>query len=388
LIGALGLGSLLAGIPALFLDLYRMRRDGSFFEQQDYLTKLRNREIRVRLLEEEAAERRRREIDDSPFGLSAGEVRRLVLAETEDGREPALLIAPFLRDPAAAEKPTYRWAISNIWHRAGWGTYLRTFDGLIGRPLHRGDIDLLAIRQILDEIPVVLVHGAIQADRRVWPEIVTWNVIDSVPRSELGKGLSGSVRAFRISLPMIEMPAASERDAADAELEMQDTLAGLCTLTAGMLGDWFRTVQYGLTPALHKLLPDRGSKQLAAMAGAHALDIAAEYGRLNRATAHVEQAQICVEAGLNEAAIQYLDKVIALLKAPSRGGPALPIELQRRLVDVYDVLMASAEAGLDSGRKSGAGTERAVAIQDIRSRLWHRTLSGFGWDDPGPGGSQ
>ena len=231
LIGALGVGAWLAEIPRLFLELYRMHRDGNFYDQQDYLAKLQTeqtgREVRVRLLEEEKAERRRREVDDSPFGRSPDEVRQLVLTQTDNGREPALLIAPFTRDPDATDKPTYRLAVSTSWNRVRWRSYLQLIDGLIVRPLHRGDLDLYIIQQILDQIPVVLVHGGIQADRRVWPEIVTWNLIDPPRPSERTVGRNRSFAAYRISLPMIEMSYGTERDAVAAELEVQDTLAGL-----------------------------------------------------------------------------------------------------------------------------------------------------------------
>ena len=120
LASVLGVGSILAEIPRIFLEIYRMRRDGTYYDQQDYLAKLRRdekaSEVSFRLMEHELIERQNRAIENSPFDLRPDEARQLVRSQTADGRLPALLIAPFARDPEAVGKPTYRPAITE---RAG-----------------------------------------------------------------------------------------------------------------------------------------------------------------------------------------------------------------------------------------------------------------------------
>ena len=390
LIGALGVGSLLGEIPRIFLDLYKMRRDGSFYDQQDYLAKLRSQEakedVSLRLMTEEQAEHRHRVIENSPFNRPPDEARQLVLAETEGGREPALLIAPFARDPAAADKSVYRLAISASWQRAPWRSYLKSIDGLIVRPLHHGDVDLHAIREELYDIPVVLIHGGIQADRRVWPEIVAWNLISEPPQQSRQRDPRALPPALRISLPMIEVPRSSERDAVTAELKVQDQLAQLCILVVGMLGDWFRTIRSGQTPALYTLLSAVDDRRLAARGGVGALDLAVEWRRIDAATALVRQAQMCADVGLLNLSVYYIDKAIASLKASIDDDPALQTELRRSVVGVYNMVVAKAPADLSGDEQPGIAARRDEDISELRDWLWHRTMGGFGWDDPASGG--
>lgn len=389
LVGALGVGSLLAEIPRILLDLHRMRRDGSFREQQDYLAKLHaqqaKEDVTLRLMAEEQAKRRDRLIENSPFDRSADEVHQLVLAETEDGRAPALLIAPFTRDPVGPGKSAYRLAISTSWQRVPWRGYLKSVDGLIVRPLDHGDVDLHAIRQALHDIPAVLIHGGILADRRVLPEIVVWNLVDEAsPRSRQ----QVPPPAVRISLPMIEVPAHEAGDPVGAELQAQDQLVPLCILVAGMLGDWFRTVQFGQAPGLYRLLPAADERRLAARGGVSALDVAVERRRLDPATALVRQAQICADAGLLGLSVEYIDKAIARLKASANDDSPLQAELRRGVVSAYDMVIAKAPGDLSPDDRPGVAGSRDAAVRGVRDWLWHRTMGGFGWDDPAPDGRQ
>lgn len=388
LLGALGVGSMLADIPGIFLEVYRMRRDGTFYQQQDYLAKLHREqtqsEFGLRLMTEE----RTRAIENSPFRLAEDEVRQLVLAETDGGRLPAFLIAPFVREPADNDKPAYRLPIATSWQRAGWRDWLRRIDGLIERPLYRGDVDLRVIRQVLAGIPTVLVHGAIQGDRRVWPEIVTWDLIDRPVRPGHEPGQRVPTQAIGISLPMIEVSQGPGRDAVAADLDAQDQLARLCTVAVGLLGDWFRIVHYSLPPVLYKLVSSADERQLAAAGGAQALDLAIEYGRRDQATARVEQARVCAESGLYPLAVRYLDQAFVALRTSVGHGSAESFELQRALVEIYDMILAEAPGELAPGKQPAGAIERDSGVRELRGRMWDHTMAVLGFDDSSPGERQ
>jgi hypothetical protein len=148
-------------------------------------------------LARELIHRRVPETGDSPFAHDEDRTRDLVAAATDGGRRPALLIAPCLGDTGAAadarsaeacadgdETPTRCLPLTDAMRGAPWDRDLGRTTGIVRRPLRRADTDVPAIRAVLHDLPVVLVYGTVESDRRVRVHLVAWNLDTGTPAGD------------------------------------------------------------------------------------------------------------------------------------------------------------------------------------------------------------
>ncbi|HEX4093622.1 MAG TPA: hypothetical protein VHZ33_33305 [Trebonia sp.] len=200
--------TVLAGLPAVMLDAYRMHRDGSVPEQLETSARQHARELEVgskrqrdqslwdtglRVLEQVELSRMVVERAEGPFGyLSDVEVREQVAQLTDSGECPALLIAPFIINTSGSVSDiigqpfAYNLAIRSAWQDSPWSSDVGPDVGLITHPLMRTDVDLRRIRALLADMPVILVHGFVDGNRKVRAEVVAWNIIRRpVPGTQL-----------------------------------------------------------------------------------------------------------------------------------------------------------------------------------------------------------
>jgi hypothetical protein len=277
----------LSDIGGHLLELYRLRRDGTFFEQQQFLSELRiaeaaaadertierdqelakirvsdalttlegNYQLDIRRAQldismKQELDRRKRVLESSPFEQDAEEVHSVVARVTEGGRRPALLIAPFYRDRLSQKENddaphAFRLAIRRSWLASPWAQDLVPLDGIISRPLKKTDLDIMVIQQVLHDLPVILICGEIQGDRRVWTTLTAWNLAEST-----------TVPSIQVHLPALQAPSLDDHGNNESErLKFEDYLGRAVTLIIGTFGDWFHVVHYARRPHVHLGLP-------------------------------------------------------------------------------------------------------------------------------------
>jgi hypothetical protein len=323
------------------LNWYARKKDGTFDEQQDKLARIRQQEARhayehmmardaqqaeltlardqylsqLRIeegvLEAERArelvhvkadvyqavqvekERRERELVNSPFEYSLSEARDKVSERTRDGAVPVLLIAPFRYADPGYRGPDLDIALRQAWRTAPWAADMSVFGGLISRPLNRSDVDVQTIRLALSDMPVVLVHGHVQANARAWVQLTAWNIGDA----------SGT-RVIEVDLPPLMLPESGVDT--QRHLEFEDSVAGAASLVAAAYADWFHTLTYGRTPRLHRLLPSdwAAERRLMAADGAALYGACVSRGLASEAQARIVQAIVLAEGGLVGEAVE------------------------------------------------------------------------------------
>jgi hypothetical protein len=333
-----GIGGLISGLPSTLLDVYRMRRDGTFFEQQEFVARIQEhtadldhqRQVelearlsanrseeelrrqtfaarrdylnsRLRVLERVELTRALQELRDSPFGDGA-QAHDRVADLTRGGRRPALLIAPFLDDRRTTTDNSgnpfaFRFALRDGWKDAPWQEDMGLDAGLIDRPLIRTDFDLNVIRRALADLPVVLVHGWIQGGTRVGLELVAWNIVDD-PQTP------GRSSAIQLPFPPVKM----ERPGPADELEFEDQLGLVNAQLASTLSEWFHVAQ-GRRPDRHRDLPERFGPAVGA-GSLVAVELAVERGRVTPLEAMTYQARVYADIGERRRLGETVDRAL------------------------------------------------------------------------------
>jgi hypothetical protein len=290
-----------------------------------------------------AAERRGRELANSPFKYALDEVRDRVAEHTGNGAAPVFLVAPFHYDYPAGRAPLFTTAIRETWRREPWSGDLRMLSGLITRPLEQSDTDLQTIRMALPDLPVVVVYGHVQANARLWISLTAWNLGDA----------SGT-RVLDMSLAPLMLPAARQ-DTIARRLEFEDGAAQAVSLVAGAYGDWFHVLRSARMPRLHALLPDElaGFRRSLALSAASVYGTTVARGLASEVRARLAQAVILAEAGLTDEAVATarpalagpppdngeLTELNALLRQLERGpaGSALAAEIDQMQLHILRI---------------------------------------------------
>ncbi len=255
--------------------------------------------------------RDQRMLDKTPFHWDRDQVRGLLDEKLRDGR-PLLLMAPFYNDARAGV--TFDVALRRTWESLPWADNLTSFAGLFQRPLDQADVDLMIIRDTLQERPAVLIHGDVQAGRRVWTSLLGFGLIAGGPNDVL-----------KVNLPKLVLPGPGAGD--DDMLSFQDQLADLCGTVAGVFGDWYHLLHGGRTPRVHLQCEDDGLRRSLGAALAGAYEVAAAQGQLGRLEAGLAQARVLAESGLGHAAV-----------AMASALPQTEIVRDRRLRQEWDDL--------------------------------------------------
>ncbi|MEV4820528.1 hypothetical protein [Micromonospora sp. NPDC049274] len=331
-------GDIFTGISDMgghMLELYRIKRDGTFFDQQQFLSELRMREARdAEVISEERERRlavssdedarRQREHDNqrsilqaglevavhrqlrelkveeshNPFLYGLDRVSSVVSAAIGDSRRPVLLFAPFYHDDLNGEENdqgahSFRVAIRRSWLGKPWHDDVVPLDGLISRPLRNTDADLLVMQQALKGIPLILVYGEVQDSSRVWASVTGWNLAQSDHASRV-----------QINLPPMSFDAHSQGSAIPRRLQFEDALGDRISLVVGAMAEWFHVANLGRQPRLHRLLleDDGAGHRHFAAAAATAYEVAAEQNVMSKVKAMVCQAGLYAEVGLTDAA--------------------------------------------------------------------------------------
>ncbi|MGW8598460.1 hypothetical protein ACWGLB_05955 [Streptomyces sp. NPDC055893] len=380
------------------LELYKLRRDGSYFDQQQFLHMLREAEAASaesraveregRAFSERAEEAERnneyemardwrqaqisvhvkaeqdrldRSFENSPFSYSAEELHDVVSERSGGGARPVLLVAPYFDDELNSEgnddgPHAFRVAIRRAWLNSPWASDVASFDGVMKRPLRNADLDVLLLQRALSDLPVILVYGDVQRGRRVWPTLVAWNIVDS-----------SDFRSIHINFPHLSLPveSADEEVRRSSRLAFEDELGESTAVTVAVLAEWFHLARYGRRPRLHETLPDgRGLERRAAALGlTAAYEVAVDRGRVSVHEARAEQAALFRAAGLRSEARNAALSVVA--PDAAQHAEHLAPDVLRRLRDVVTDV--------------GTADEAAVADRLLEEAARRSTMRSLGW---------
>ena len=346
------------------LKLYQIRRDGTFFEQQAFLAQSRDYEaenaamratkreiLLAKLGEDRANADHRRDIEyqpanarlqvgllrelradaqiarNAPFGFDPDHLRNIVRDATNEGAKQALLIAPFFNDELSVEQadngpPEFRTAIRRSWLGTPWTSDVALLDGLLTRPLRNTDVDVLMIRQVLHDFPVILIHGEIQRQNRAWCSISGWNI---APRR--------TSEAININLPPLPFP--DKTPDGRERIEFEDGLGWAVAVTAGVLAEWFHITRTGRAPRL--LVSSAGARFPLREVGpsvAAAYEVAMADGAIGVISGQANQALLLADSGYAEAALEILMTVDKNLEDGTYILPADARDLLRGLADL------------------------------------------------------
>ncbi|PBC82166.1 hypothetical protein SAMN05216511_5160 [Streptomyces sp. KS_16] len=380
------------------LEIYKMKRDGSYFDQQAFAHLLREDEAAVAevrnaereeraaaIRAEEASRNNQYEVDrdwrqaqisiqvkaaqdkfdrdmaNAPFSYSPEELRELVRESTNDGSRPALLVAPFFHDELNREgnddgPHAFRVAIRRAWVNSPWAADVCSMDGTMNRPLRQTDLDVALLQRALGDLPVILIYGDVQAGRRVWPTLTAWNIVSSA-----------ELQSVQVNFPPLSLPPGSsdEEIQRSNRLAFEDELGYSTALTVGLLGEWFHLANYGRPPYIHRTLPDNMGLERRAMALGlvAAYEVAIQRGRVEGAHGRIQQAALYRDAQfVNEARSFALN---ALNTLEGRNSPCVDTSNIRLLFDVL----------------TGVGDPSQVArASSLLESVAHRsTMRSLGW---------
>jgi hypothetical protein len=367
----------LAGLPQLMLEMYRMHRDGSVAEQLERAAKLRagqlNQAHQFRLEEEVwkaklhvLGQVEKSRVDavraENPFGHLPGDVVHEQVEQLTSRRQrPVLLIAPFLHTGRTkqdnVDQPfAYNVSIRSAWQDSRWSSDMRVDAGLVGQPLLRVDMAVRGIRERLADLPVVLVHGFVDRQERVRLEVIAWNLI-----SESADG-SGS-EAIEIQISDSDSLAGTE--AADSP----DRVGLASTQLCAVLAEWFYVAR-GRVPRRHREVP--AHLALGTAAGSLvALSLGLNRGNVDPLTALVHQAILHADLGETDLLTDAVDSAVGLIRtADEETAESLLRRLKHATKDV-------ATAGTNSGADSGLLVHRVDAEYKRAARaLLARTMYG------------
>ena len=361
-------------ISGQLLELYKLKRDGTFFDQQAFSSKLREyeasaaseraekREIMLAKLGEDRAQSDHyrnfesqltaarinvalqrelhadtRLLENAPYGFDQKELAEIVAQASGQGAKPALLIAPFFNDELSVNEadngpPAFRIAIRRSWMGCPWSNDVALLDGLLKRPLRNTDLDVLIIRQALKSLPVIVVHGEIQGQNRVWCSITAWNIAPPYT------GQSISVNLPPLPLPHWDANRRQER------IEFEDGLGWAVAVTAGLLAEWFHLMKSGRRPKLHRQIPeDTISLREVGPGLAAAYDVAISTKVIDALSGRVNQAIVLAESGYQEIAVDVLRSIA---KDLDQGGRVADPDSLNMLQKANSIAEASGDSSL------------------------------------------
>jgi hypothetical protein len=235
--------------------------------------------------------------ENSPF-LEPLEQNIQILKETyNNNQKPLVLIAPFWDDTrthGANDQggfPDFRVAINAAWQQAKWFDGVIKCDGYIKRPLRYTDRDIAVITAELADIPVILIHGMVQAGQRVHPAITIWNILPNQANN-----------SFQLELESFDV-----KPKQTGSLEFQDYVAQYLSTIVGILSDAHQLFLTGKRPDLRRYVENDTEKlKLLAAQFSFYYDLVCYQDPMNEHVYRLDNAQLLNECGLLKEAEQQL----------------------------------------------------------------------------------
>jgi hypothetical protein len=335
------------------IEICKLKTDGSFYEQQEFKSRLRERETAIAAQQQDQSaaaadwrglevalatlsqtDRLNRILAANPFRLSIEDTKQLVYDASSDGTHPVLLEAPInARKDAAksSEQDILDLDIGNRWSRHPCAEDVTPLGGVIDRPLRHEDLDVHIIATSLSEVPVILTYGQLKADSTLWLSVYAWNIV-----------AKGAIRdPLKIALPSLQLPDASS---SSPELRAwKDEVCALITSIIAMLAQWYYLVNCGRKPTLEKLASLAGGSEVRALL-ARQLIAAYEILALEHSSADIrlDQAELFADAGMNAQASVFALSILDHVRAQT--PEATDYGVLERLVNILSMIGDDASA--------------------------------------------
>ena len=350
------------------LDLYKIKRDGSFYQQQEYASRLREREaavaaelaavdaassqwrgLDIALASMSQADRLNRFLSTNPLRLSPEDTKQVALEASSGGKRPLLLEAPINVDKHASSfkaLKTLDLGVGQRWSRHPCADDVHTLTGVIERPLKHQDLDVHLIARAMPEIPAILIYGHVDAENSLWLSIYAWNIVANNPDQE----------PMRLAFPRIDCPDVSTTSRALQEWK-EKVVTQVITIIA-LLGQWFFLVRHGRKPTLNKLSGpghDNEMRALLARQLVAAYEVLAFEGN-SSVDLRMDQAELFVDAGMHAQASVFALSMLDQLRKKAQSETDYPVlqRLAALLETTGDEASASEAAGLLEARSMEA----------------------------------
>ena len=316
----------LLGVGDRFIELLKIKRDGSFYDQKEFESRLHEREaavaaeqqsvssaasdwrgLEIQLATLSQTDRLSKLLAANPFRLSPEDAKEVAWQASDGGGKPIILEAPIGisgRMLGADDDQLLELNVADRWSRHPCSTDAAPLGGLIDRPLKNQDLDIHMIANSLSSIPVILVYGYVRSDRSLWLSACAWNVITRESRSE----------QLKIALPGIPLPAF---DGDQVALQRwKDEIATRSTTIIAFLTQWFHLVRYNRKPTLERLAEVGGGQEIRRLIASQlipAYEVIASYGDANY-DLRIDQAELFAAAGMNARASVFSLSILDLIR--------------------------------------------------------------------------
>lgn len=299
------------------------------------------------------------EIDqaNTPFWYEHERIRNYALHASRGRQRPVLLIAPFFSDSAdkvandARSTDEFLFALHHAWDRQPWREDMGRLTGVFRRPLRMLDVDLLTVRQLLGDVPTVVVFGNIESNHRLWINVIGWNLAPELDTSdnETPEGALSdqqvAAEAFRLVLPPVDLPENDGADSSREHVAFRDEVAAEALLFAELYAEWFHVAR-GRIPSFHRALPEAAIplRGAIAMVSAAMLDLAVERNRIDPVEAAIAQARTYLEGECPDRALTVALGCAAALREAERSDAQLFLNRVRRVAALLRELGDNTEA--------------------------------------------
>jgi hypothetical protein len=308
------------------IEICKLKTDGSFYEQQEFKSRLREREAAIAAQQQDQSaaaadwrglevalatlsqtDRLNRILAANPFRLSIEDTKQLVYDASSDGTRPVLL-----ETPISAYKDVIRsfkheildLDIGNRWSRHPCAEDVSALSGVIDRPLRHQDLDVQIIATSLSEVPVILIYGQLKADSTLWLSVYAWNIVAKSAKRD----------PLKIALPSLRLP---DVPPTSPELRVwKDEVCSRIVTIIAMLAQWYYLVNCGRKPTLDKLASLAGGSEVRALL-ARQLIAAYEILAFEHSSADIrlDQAELYADAGMNAQASVFALSILDHVRA-------------------------------------------------------------------------
>lgn len=316
----------LLGVGDRFIELLKIKRDGSFYEQREFESRLHEREaavaaeqqsissaasdwrgLEIQLATLSQTDRLSKLLAANPFRLSPEDAKEVAWQASDGGAKPIILEAPIGvggRVLGADDDQLLELDVTDRWSRHPCSTDATPLGGLIDRPLKNQDLDIHMIANSLSSVPVILIHGYVRSDRSLWLSACAWNVITRESRSE----------QLKIGLPGAPLPAL---DGDQIALQRwKDEIGTRATTIVAFLSQWFHLVRHNRKPTLEWVAEAGGGQEIRALIASQlipAYEVIASYGDSGY-DLRIDQAELFAHAGMNAQASVFSLSILDLVR--------------------------------------------------------------------------
>ncbi|MGL4377752.1 MAG: hypothetical protein ACRCT1_15035 [Microcoleaceae cyanobacterium] len=252
----------------------------------------------------------------------------------KSSKRPVVLLAGFTDDTKsdqvndAGGTINYRSANCIGFKRAKWLDVVVFKDGYFERPLRRSHYDLDSIYSCLSDIPVIIVHGVTQLERRVYLEITHWGILPD------SNGYYNEE-----SIILYELPSLTPENKIDELLKIQDQVAEAAVVSTAVLGDIYNLTQNYIRPSVTRYgIKDQEKLQLWAEIFSLYYEVLCEQDIQKEPFLRLDAAVMLDEVGLKKQAREQRDAALSSWCFQRNIDPKIfPNALNREIIDNFSI---------------------------------------------------